>query len=258
MTIFIIEDEDMAARRLQKLIQDCEPAARILGRADGIESTVDWLKSHPKPDLIFMDIHLSDGSAFEIFSRYQVQSPVIFSTAYDQYAIQAFKHHTIDYLLKPVKLEELRQALAKYQRTAGPQTADYQSLADLIPQVRAPRRFLIRSGSTMKVVDASEAAYYFSQNKITYLVATNGKRYAIDFTMDKLEQMLDTTTFFRINRQFIISVAAIREMHTHSKSRVKIVLSPACDEEVVVSAERSPHFKRWLTNTDEDENLADV
>ncbi|HRD82296.1 MAG: response regulator transcription factor [Saprospiraceae bacterium] len=258
MNIFIIEDEDMAARRLQKLISDCEPGAVISGRADGIESAVAWLKNHPQPDLIFMDIHLSDGSAFEIFSRFQVQSPIIFSTAYDQYAIQAFKHHTIDYLLKPVKVEELRQALAKYQRMTAAQTPDYQSLADLIPQVRAPRRFLIRSGSTMKVVDASEAAYYFSQNKITYLVATNGKRYAIDFTMDKLEQLLDPTTFFRINRQFIISVAAIREMHAHSKSRVKIVLSPSSEEEVVVSAERSPHFKRWLTNTDEDDFQADA
>ncbi len=252
MKILIIEDEDAAARRLHKLILECEPAAEITGRVDGVESAVAWLSAHPKPDLIFMDIHLSDGSAFEIFQRTPVESPVIFSTAYDQYAIQAFKHNTVDYLLKPVKIEELRPALAKYHRSAANPLPDYKLLSDLIPQARAPRRFLIRTGHTMKVIDASEAAYFYSQHKISYLVAKNGKRYPVDFPLDRLEQMLDPSVFFRINRQFIISVGAIKEMHTYSKSRVKIDLIPPCDQEAVVSTEKSPHFKRWLTNVDEE------
>ncbi len=252
MKILLIEDEDTAARRLQKLILECEPSAEIVGRADGVESAVSWLNAHPRPDLIFMDIHLSDGSAFEIFQRIAVDSPVVFSTAYDQYAIQAFKHNTVDYLLKPVKLEELRPAIAKYRRTATTPVPDYRLLADLIPQGKAPRRFLIRTGHTMKVVDAADAAYFYSQNKISYLVAKTGKKYPVDFPLDRLEHMLDPARFFRINRQFIITVEAIHEMHAYSKSRVKIELLPPCEHEAVVSTEKSPHFKRWLTNVDEE------
>ncbi len=252
MKVFIIEDEEAAARRLQKLIRECEPAAEIAGTADGIETAVLWLQTHAKPDLIFMDIHLSDGSAFEIFSRIQVDSPVIFSTAFDQYAIQAFKHNTVDYLLKPVKMEELKPALEKYRRMASAPQANYRELADLLLPSKGMRRFLIRTGHSMRVVDAADAAYFYSQNKITYLVAKTGKRYPVDFPLDRLEDMLEPAQFFRINRQFIISVAAIQEMHTWSKSRVKIILTPPCDAEAVVSTEKSPHFKRWLTNSEEE------
>ena len=252
MKIFIIEDEEAAARRLQKLIRECEPAAEIAGTADGIESAVHWLQTHPRPDLIFMDIHLSDGSAFEIFARVQVDSPVIFFTAYDQYAIQAFKHNTVDYLLKPVKIDELKPALEKYRRMNAAAPPDYRELAELLHPNKAARRFLIRTGHNMKVIDAADAAYFFSRDKITFLVAKAGKRYPVDFPLDKLEEMLDPAQFFRINRQFIISVAAIQEMHTWSKSRVKIILTPPCDVEAVVSTEKSPLFKRWLTNSEEE------
>lgn len=254
MRVFIIEDEDAAARRLQKLIMECDPAAEIAGRADGIETAVAWLESQPRPDLIFMDIHLSDGSAFEIFNRFEVQSPVIFSTAYDQYAIQAFKYNTVDYLLKPVKAEELMPALAKYRRAAAAALPDYRLLAELLPhQDKAARRFLIRTGHTMKVIDAADAAYFYSQNKITYLVAHTGKRYPVDYPLDRLEHILDARQFFRINRQIILSVASIKEMHAYSKSRVKIELAPPCGLEAIVSTEKSPLFKRWLTGVEEEE-----
>ena len=246
MKILIVEDEAAASRRLQKLIEEIGPNTKVVGLLDSIEETINWLQGNPMPDLFFFDIHLADGSCFEIFHHIHIEKPIIFTTAYDQYAIQAFKVNALDYLLKPIKRAELESALKKFiQRHFKPEV-DYQKLTELLPVSRKPHRFLIRFGPRLRLVSEEKAAYFYTEDRITFVVTNEKKRYPIDHTLDKLETMLNPDHFFRINRQFIISIQAIGEMHTISKSRVKIDLDPPCSLDTIVSTDRSPHFKRWL------------
>lgn len=248
MNVLIIEDEEAAARRLEKLVLSLEAQTTVLDKLDSIEAVLNWLEQHELPDLVFMDIHLADGSSFEIFNHVKIDCPIIFTTAYDQYAIQAFRVNAVDYLLKPIKREELRAALDKYQRQSHPQTAfNYQQLAQSIKEDPYNRRFLIRIGQNIKVVDAGDAAYFYTEDKITFVVTHNGKRYPLDHSLEKLEEMLDPRRFFRVNRQVILGLEAIREMYAYSKARVKVELEPPADMDIIVSTERSPHFKKWLT-----------
>lgn len=247
MKVLIIEDETPAANRLTKMLSEIDPNIEVAERLDSVESSLNWLKYNTCPDLIFLDIHLADGSCFEIFKYSEVNCPIVFITAYDEYALQAFKVNAIDYLLKPLKMEELRRAIDKfYQRRAPLPPFDYSKIASVMTPQYA-ERFLIKIGQMFRLVEVKDAAYFYSEDKITYLIATNGKRHPLDMTMDKVESMVSPKQFFRINRQFIISISAIAEMHTHSKSRVKIVLNPPAKEEAVVSAEKSADFKKWLT-----------
>ena len=250
MKILIIEDENAAARRLEKLLAEIEPEAVILQRLDSVEASVLWLQGNPAPDLILLDIHLADGSSFEIFDHVTVTSPIIFTTAYDEFALQAFKVNAVDYLLNPIKTNELSAALDKYKRVFKAVAQDYSALLDTLRKQTGQnylRRMLIRFGNSIKLVDMADAAYFYTKDKITFLVSrSSGKRFPVDYPLDKLEGMLDPATFFRINRQFIIHVAAIKEMHPYSKSRVKVELEPNTDLETIVSTERSAEFKKWL------------
>jgi two-component system LytT family response regulator len=250
MKILIIEDENAAARRLEKLLNEVAPDAVVLQRLDSVETSVLWLQSNPAPDLILLDIHLADGSSFEIFDHVTVTCPVIFTTAYDEFALQAFKVNAVDYLLKPIKTNELAAALDKYKRVFKAAAPDYSALLETLRKQEGPgylRRMLIRFGNSIKLVDMADAAYFYTKDKITFLVTrSTGKRFPVDYPLDKLEGMLDPATFFRINRQFIINVAAIKEMHPYSKSRVKVELEPPTELETIVSTERSAEFKRWL------------
>lgn len=251
MKILIIEDEIAAARRLEKLVSEVAPDAMLLDRLDSVESAVLYLKNNPQPDLILLDIHLADGSSFEIFQHVTVTAPIIFTTAYDEYALQAFKENTIDYLLKPIKVNELAAAIEKFKRLRQPEKTDMKRIAEAMMLDSAGnnylKRMLIRFSSSFKLVDMSDVAYFYTKDKITFLVLrSNGKRFPADYPLDKLESMLDPEVFFRINRQFIINISAIKEMHAYSKSRVKVDLDPPSELETVVSTERSSEFKRWL------------
>jgi two-component system LytT family response regulator len=239
MKILIIEDELPAAQRLESLIKQLEPTAEVIDVLDSIESVLDFFNGKTElPDLIMLDIHLADGSCFEIFRYIDVQQPIIFTTAYDEYALQAFKTNALDYLLKPIKREELAAAIAKFKRHQIP-------VAKVAPP-QFPERFLIKSGQNFRVIEIKDIIYIMSEDKISYAVKSDGKRYALDFTMDKLENMLDPRLFFRVNRQFIITLKAISDIATHSKSRVKLTLMPLNKDNVVVSSEKSSDFKRWL------------
>ena len=222
---------------------------------DSVESTLNYLAAHPSPDLLLMDIHLADGSCFEIFKYKRIETPVIFTTAYDAYALQAFKTNAIDYLLKPIKKEELAAAFVKFAQFSPVLQDKIDHLATAMTPQYA-ERFLIRTGQTYRVVELRDVAYFVSEDKISFAVKQDGKRYALDFTMDKLETMLDPKTFFRLNRQFITSLRAIEEMTAYSKSRVKVKLIPlstasgrVSKEEAVVSSERTNEFKRWLVGS---------
>jgi two-component system LytT family response regulator len=248
MTVLIIEDETAAARRLEKMVLEIEPDAIISEKPDSVESAVEWLSTNPAPDLILMDIHLADGSSFEIFDHLEVTSPVIFTTAYDEHALRAFKENTVDYLLKPVKPVELNAAFEKYRRIHAAPPLSYRKLAQSgSDKSNGLRRVLIRMGNSFKLVEINDNVYFYTRDKITFLVSgDSGKRYPTDYTLDKLEEVLDPAQFFRINRQFIVGIKSIREMQMYSKGRVKIDLEPEPDQETVVSVERSAAFKKWL------------
>jgi len=249
--VLIIEDEVAAAKRLHKLITELMPDAEILNSIPSIASAVQWFKTNPLPDLVFADIHLADGSSFEIFKQVNIECPVIFITAYDQYALQAFKQNSIHYLLKPVKKEELSEAIERFRKKQASKESvsiDFEKMLSLINKSHEifKERFIIRFGEHIKTIQVQDVAYFYTENKASYAVMKDGKRYPIDNNLDELEHLINPKNFFRINRQFIISYNAITEMITYSKSRVLVKLTPTTKLETIVSTERSSSFKSWL------------
>lgn len=252
MDILIIEDEAVAAHRLEKLLKTLVPDLHVPAVLESVERSVRWLKEHPQPDLILMDIQLADGSSFGIFSRTPVTAPVIFITAYDEYALQAFKANGIEYLLKPVEKDELCKALEKFRRlTHFDERAPQPDTARMpgSPHTAAPNyktRFLVRYGAMFITVFTREIAYFFSDHKVTYMLTRDAKKHIVDQTLEELEDQLDPKTFFRLNRQFIASIDSITRLHTFLNRKLKVELTPRADVDVLVSRERSPEFKTWL------------
>jgi DNA-binding LytR/AlgR family response regulator len=246
MNILIIEDELPAYNKLKKLVEEVVQDAHVLEQLDSISSAEAWFEANSMPAVVLMDIHLADGSAFDLVKRVTIECPVIFATAYDEYAMEAFKTSGIGYLLKPVKKEELESAfrkldsfrkffhLPKEQVPGEPNTTGYK------------KRFVIRFGEHIKTLSVEDIAYCFSENKATYARTFEGRTYPMDNNLDSLEAMLNPQDFFRINRQYIISLRSIDEMKTYSKARVIITLSPPVKESPVVSSERAAQFKLWL------------
>jgi DNA-binding LytR/AlgR family response regulator len=248
--ILIIEDEEAASRRLQKMVLEVLPDANMLPALPSIRSAIDWLKENPAPHLIFLDVHLADGQSFEIFKQVHVASPIIFTTAYDQYALEAFKVNSIDYLLKPIKKEDLQRSIDKFLNLTLTKETNV-NLEKLLSSLNQKTtlykdRFVVRYGEHIKTIETNDAAYFYTENKINFLVTRDSKRYAIDYNLDQLDDLLEPKKFFRINRQFIIGFHAIAEMFTYSKSRVLVKLNPPSKLETVVSTERSASFKAWL------------
>ncbi len=254
MNVVIIEDEAFAALRLKKMIQEYNPEIKILAELESVKESVLWFRSNPEPDLIFLDIHLEDDLSFAIFDQVKIASPVIFTTAFDEYAIKAFKLKSIDYLLKPIVQQELTAALRKYEEFSGlhRNDVDLQSLYNLIisKEKKYRERFSISIGSKIKMVETSEIAYFFVQDKDIYMKTFQGHSYSVEHTLDNLEQMMDPSVFFRINRKFLVNIAAIANMVAYSRGRVKLELNPKAEEEfeAIVSIDRANSFKKWLNN----------
>jgi len=254
MKVVIVEDEAFAALRLKKMIHDFNPEIQILAELESVAESVKWFKSNPEPDLIFLDIHLEDDLSFAIFDQVNISSAVIFTTAFDEYAIKAFKLKSIDYLLKPIVHEELAAALKKYEQYSGlhQNSVDLQSLYNLLTgsDKKYRERFSISVGTKIKMVEVTDIAYFFVLDKGVYLRTKQGHTYNIDFSLDKLEEMLNSATFFRINRKYLVNISSIANMVTWSRSRVKLELNPKTDEEfdTVVSVDRSAAFKNWLNS----------
>lgn len=248
MKVLIIEDEYAAARRIKKLILTIAPETDIVAHIDSVEEAINWFKSDADADFVLMDIQLADGVCFDIFDFVDVQIPVIFTTAYDEYAFQAFKVNAVDYLLKPIKRLELEKAIEKYSTlTKGKEFSEsYQEIKKLL-QPERPKRFMVKLGSQIRLISMDQVAYFYTENKLTFLTTWKGKRYPIDYSLEKVEEMISPTHFFRINRQFIIHIEAIQGMQIYSKSRFKVDLEPECDLEAIVSAERSPRFRKWVS-----------
>lgn len=244
MKILLIEDELPAARQLTKLLQTQQPGCTILDTLDSVESAVKWLQTLPAPDLIFMDIQIADGLSFDIFRQTDVTAPVIFTTAFDQYAVQAFKVNAIDYLLKPVDPDELQKALERVRQRSAP--ADLQNLVRYFQKEPYKDRFLVKTGQAMSFITTGEIAFFRSSDGLTQAFTANGKKYFVDHTLDELDRLLDPRHFFRVSRAVTLRADAIRKIHPHLNGRLKIDTEPAAPEEVFVSRERAGEFKAWL------------
>ncbi|HZV71068.1 MAG TPA: LytTR family DNA-binding domain-containing protein [Saprospiraceae bacterium] len=256
MQILIVEDEDLAVKKLQKTLHAIDPDLEVAGTADSIAMAVEWLQSNPTPDLILMDIELADGQSFEIFNRIEVKSPVIFTTSYDEFALKAFKVNSVDYLLKPVQKDELESALAKFRNMKQVYAADkkedtqfnalVKELQQTLQHKEYRQRFLVKHLQKMVSIEVDRIAYFFSDDRLSFFKTTDDKKYVVDYTIDEIENMLDPNHFFRINRAFLVSVKSIDQIHDYFGNRLKLNLKPNIDKEALVSREKVTPFKEWM------------
>lgn len=250
MRILIIEDEEYAAKRLKKMILARKPDSEILGVLDAVEEAIEWFKSNKPPDLLFLDIHLSDGKSFSFLEVTKPKCPIIFTTAYDEYALKAFDFNSVDYLLKPVEELALDRAMAKFDHLAGspPSVSQDNRLEDLLRHIKGnyKKRFLVKIGEQYLYVMSEEVAYFRSDEGETYLHTNGGKKYIISQKLDALMQQVDAERFFRINRKFIVSIESLQKIGTWFSGRLKLELNPDAGEEVIVSRDRAADFRSWL------------
>lgn len=250
MKVIIIEDEKPSARRLQRMLENLNVKAETL--LHSVEESIAWFKENEHPDLIFLDIQLSDGLSFEIFESVDIKSAVIFTTAYDEYALQAFKLNSIDYLLKPIDEAELAKAIDKYQERLPQKqavTLDFNDIKNLLvnPIERAyKKRFSVKVGQHLKLINIDEIECFYSENKGTYAYTSDGRNYLLDTTLELLENELEPQMFFRISRKFFVNINAIKDMIHYTNSRLQIKLNTFNEQEVIVARERVKEFKDWL------------
>ncbi len=256
MQIFIVEDEELAVKKLVKTLHAIDADLEVVGTADSIAASVEWLQSNPKPDLILMDIELADGQSFEIFNLTDVKSPVIFTTSYDEYALKAFKVNSVDYLLKPVQKDELESAISKFRQMKetfrGEKPADTQitalvkELQQTLQHKEYRKRFLVKHAQKLLSIEMDRIAYFFSDDRLNFFKTFDDKKYVIDYTMDEIENMLDPDQYFRINRAFMVSIKSIDQIQDYFGNRLKLSLKPSIDKEALVSREKVTQFKDWM------------
>lgn len=254
--VLIVEDEIPAQITLKKLIDKCCPDSRIIMTLTSVHSTIKWLEENPEgADVIFMDVELSDGISFDIFEQIEVKAHVIITTAYDNYAINAFKVNSVDYLLKPIVEEELVRAWERCRERIGSRgNAQLEALLDIATKASATqnkeykKRFIVKAGEKIVITPVEDIAYCYSEDKSTYAVSKNGTRRLLDYSLDTVQEMLDPSIFFRISRSYIVSINAIENISKHLGTRLRLQLIPATDSEVIVSRSRTSDFLEWLDN----------
>ncbi len=247
--VLIVEDELPASRQLSKMIKQELPRVNILATLDAVEDTVTWLRNHAAPDLIFMDIQIADGLSFDVFRQVDITSPLIFTTAFDHYAVQAFKVNAIDYLLKPVDPEELSIALQKVQERLKAESSpaiDLKAISQFFQKTTYKERFLIKTGQHFSFLQTSDAAFFRSSEGLTQAFTFSGKKHFVEHTIEELGQLLDPKDFFRINRGLVLNINSIQKIHPHLNGRLKLDLLPSAPEEIFVSRDRVNEFKAWL------------
>ncbi len=259
MNILIIEDEIRASQQLQAMLEKQFPETKVLQVLESVEDSVEWFNNLPSeqtrntaPDLILMDIQLADGLSFEIFQKTNIEAPVIFTTAYDQYSIKAFKVNSIDYLLKPIQEKDLNNALKKYKKLHEKQTKSSldplmieQFLQNLSPE-KSRQRFMVKEGNSMTFVPTNDILFFYSEDGISFLVNHKGKRYIVDQTLDIIEKEIDPKAFFRINRGQIININAVEKIHPYFNHRLKLDLKENVAVDFIVSRNRTSNFKAWV------------
>lgn len=249
MKVLIIEDEQIAAERLQMMLEKYDASTEVLACLESIEESVEWLRENPSPDLLLMDIQLADGFSFEIFKKINYQKPVIFTTAYNEFAIEAFRYFSIDYLLKPITSVALQTALDKFKMVTQQQQVNYDELLKTfkaVPTGNYKERFLVRIGQRLIFVKTGDIAYFRADDKLVYLIDKQGNKFPVDYTLDKLETALDPRNYFRLNRKVIVSIDSIAQIKPYSNSRLLLYLKDGHKtEELIISRERVPDFRQW-------------
>ncbi len=251
MRIIIIEDEAPALSRIKKMVLELSPDIEVIGTADSIVSAVNLFQVNKNIELALMDIELADGQSFEIFKQVQVDCPVIFTTAYDEFALKAFKLNSIDYLLKPIDKIELYAALDKFkslQSKSSNHSLNIEGLLEKIKPLHADfkSRFLLKNGSKLISVPVENIMYFHASDKLVFVYTRDKNKFVIDYSLDELSKMLQPNKFFLLNRQFIANLDAIQNIHTYFNGKLKVELIPAINEEIIVSREKAPEFKAWL------------
>lgn len=247
MRVLIIEDEAPAYRRLSKLIQECDSEANIVGIIQSVADGIAWFKANPLPDLILSDIQLADDLSFTIFRELNLTVPIIFITAFDEYAINAFKFYSIDYLLKPINADDLKKSIDKYKHFQPKEANNnFEELLNKLTQKKYRERFLVYSGDSLIPIAAQDVAYFISEDGTTILVTNREKRYFIGDSLDTLENELNPESFFRANRQFIISSKSIEKIHNYGNQKLKLTIKPVISEEIIISKLKATAFKEWL------------
>lgn len=251
MNVVIVEDEFFAANRLKKMLEDLNLDLKIVNVIESVNKAIDWFQKNSAYDLIFMDIQLADGLSLEIFEQVTITSPVIFTTAYDEYALKAFKTNGIDYLLKPITRDKLKGSMNKLKLLRDNSQEQELSLEKikniLLPEQKNYKtRFLVKTGQVMQPVNIENIAYFTIKNQMTYLISKGGKKQTIDYTLEELENLLDPNKFFRVNRQIMLSFDSIEKIHPYFSNRLLLEIKPNLEVDIVVSKRKVPDFKEWL------------
>ncbi len=247
MKVLVVEDEKHARENLETLLLEIDPTIEIQAKLESVKRTVEWLENN-KTELIFLDIHLADDLSFKIFDQVEVKTPIIFTTAYDKYALKAFKVNSIDYLLKPIDKEELAQSIEQFKSLTPSTQIEYAKLKELMEEEKKAyqTRFIVSRGHRILSVKIDQIAYFEGEDRYVYLTKTDGTRYIIDYKLSDLEDLLDPQYFFRLNRSFIANFEAINSIATMSKSRFKVDVKPPAKRDIMVSSINAKHFKAWL------------
>ena len=252
MKVLIIEDEFYASDRLKNILQKIDPSIEILAIIETVEKSIKWLQKNDGPDLMLVDIQLSDGISLEIFEKIQVECAIIFTTAYDEYAIQAFKVNSIDYLLKPINQKDLKNSIEKFYKIKDKHSSEARKNIELLlnqinfKKDKFQTRLLVKTGSVMQSIDIEKVAYFFIKNQLCYLMTNDKERFALDYNLDEIEKLVNPEMFFRINRQMIVSQKAIKKIHPFFSSRLLLDLKPEFTEDVIVSKRKVSLFKKWM------------
>ncbi len=248
MKVVIVEDEQLAAEKLQGLIRNAAPDCEVIQILESVEEAVNWFSANPAPDLVFMDIQLDDGTSFEIFEEISIDAPIIFTTAFDQYALRAFKVNSVDYLLKPIDKDELARALVKFKKIYN-EKGDFEAkVSKVIEQLsqKYKTRFFIRVGTRFQSIPANRICAFFVEERSTFLKTLEGKTYDLDYSLDQLQTLVDPEQFYRVNRNFLININCINDIVSYSTNRLKLRLSVGFEEGIIVSRDKVSDFKHWM------------
>jgi two-component system LytT family response regulator len=249
MKVIIIEDEKPAAEKLLKAIQKADPSIEVSAVLNSVKTTIEWLQQNPMPDLLFMDIELSDGLSFKIFDKVNIISPVIFCTAFDEYWQEAFEHNSIDYLLKPVKQEKLETALNKYDKLKQHFASSFQQLQQWQQQPAGngyKKRFLVKRGTDYISIKTDDIAYFYAAYKLVCMVDSRNQKFILDQSLADIEKQLDPAQFYRVNRKYLVHLNSIKKIKTYPKSKLQLEVEPAISEDIIISQENVGAFKEWM------------
>jgi len=248
MKVVIVEDEILAAEKLQRLLALVDSEIEVDGILESVEEAINWFATHPSPDLIFMDIQLDDGISFEIFDEIKIKAPIIFTTAYDEYAIRAFKVNSVDYLLKPIEQNALEMAIQKFKTVFAQKKSFEERVSEVFEQMgkQYKSRFFIKIGVKFQSIQVSTICSFFVEERNTFLQTQKGKTYDLDYSLDQLQRMVDPEQFYRINRNFLLNINCIEEIISYSSSRLKIKMKTETKGDLIVSRDKVSEFKKWM------------